>query len=149
MLPFGAKFLRNLARYMVNRVFKNNLSRSVLLTEWEIARSMVGMTLPAIPTVQSQKSLGFSMPKKDGYRAAFNKRLQLPRRNHNKRCRLADGATAKNILQDNIPRKKKKTPACSVVEQAGVRREQVIGGLRRQKGYFTSYPMLLILYFRT
>jgi len=80
MLPFGAKFLRNLARYMVNRVFKNNLSRSVLPTEWENARSMVGMKLPAIPTVQSQKSLGFSMPKRERYRAAFNKRLQLPRR---------------------------------------------------------------------
>ena len=44
------------------------------------ARSMVGMTLPAIPTVQSQKSLGFSMPKRERYRAAFSKRLQLPRR---------------------------------------------------------------------
>ena len=43
-------------------------------------RSMVGMTLPAIPTVQSQKSLGFSMPKRERYRAAFSKRLQLPRR---------------------------------------------------------------------
>ena len=149
MLPFGAKFLRNLARYMVNRFFKNNLSRSVLLTEWKNARSMVGMTLPAIPTVQSQKSLGFSMPKRERYRAAFNKRLQLPRRNHNKRCRLADGATAKNILQDNIPRKKKKKPACSVVEQAGVPIDRVIGLLIERKGYFTSYPMLLILYFRT
>lgn len=62
-------FLGNLARYMVNRGFKNNLSRSVLLTEWKNARSMVGMTLPAIPTVQSQKSLGFSMPKRERYRA--------------------------------------------------------------------------------
>ena len=99
---------------------------------------MVGMTLPAIPTVQSQKSLGFSMPKRERYRAAFSKRLQLPRRNKNKRCRLADGATAKNILQDNIPRKKKKKkkPACSIMEKAGVRREQVIGGLRERKGLF-------------
>ena len=101
---------------------------------------MVGMTLPAIPTVQSQKSLGFSMPKRERYRAAFSKRLQLPRRNKNKRCRLADGATAKNILQDNIPRKKKKKkkkkPAFSIMEQAGVRREQVIGGLRERKGLF-------------
>ncbi len=76
------------------------------------------------------------MPKRERYRAAFNKRLQLPRRNHNKRCRLADGATAKNILQDNIPRKKKKKPACSIMEKAGVRREQVIGGLRERKGLF-------------
>ena len=68
LFPFGAKFLRNLARYMVNRVFKNNLSRSVLPTEWKNARSMVGMTLPAIPTVQSKKSLGFSMPMRERYR---------------------------------------------------------------------------------
>lgn len=44
------------------------------------AHSMVGMTLPAIPTVQSQKPIGFSMPKRERYRAAFSKRGQLPRR---------------------------------------------------------------------
>ena len=38
-------------------VFKNSFSPE---------RSMVGMTLPAIPTVQSQKSLDLSMPKRDG-----------------------------------------------------------------------------------
>lgn len=59
---------------------KNTFPRSVLPTEWKNARSMVGMTLPAIPTVQSQKSLGFSMPKRERYRAAFSKRGQLPRR---------------------------------------------------------------------
>lgn len=120
----GAKFLRDLARDMVNRVFKNNFSPE---------RSPNGMgecsfygrnDAPAIPTVQSQKSLGFSMPKRERYRAAFSKRLQLPRRNHNKRCRLADGATGKNILRDNIPRKK---TACSMVEQAGVRQIELLG----------------------
>ena len=63
-----AEFLRDFARDVVDRVFKYNFSPSVLPTEWENARSMVGMTLPAIPTVQSQKSLGFSMPKRERYR---------------------------------------------------------------------------------
>ena len=53
-----------------------------------------------------------------------------------RRCRLADGVTTKNIWRDNIPRKKKKKPACSIMEKAGVRREQVIGGLRERKGLF-------------
>lgn len=64
-----AEFLRDFARYMMHRVFKNNFSPECSPNGMGEARSMVGMTLPAIPTVQSQKSPGFSMPKRVKCRA--------------------------------------------------------------------------------
>ncbi len=46
---------------------------------------------------------------------------------HNERCRKPDSIGDK---------RRKKTPACSVVEQAGVARDRVIRGLRERKGLF-------------
>ena len=76
----GAKFLTDFARDMLNRVFEYNFSPERSMVGMGETRSMAGMTLSAIPTVQSQKSLGFSMPKRERYRAAFSKRGQLPRK---------------------------------------------------------------------
>lgn len=44
---------------------------------------------------------------------------------HNERCRKSESIGDK---------RRKKNPACSVVEQAGVPIDRVIGGLRERKG---------------